>query len=64
FEKPKIEVNKEAGESPGGEQAEEGERMATEAAEAAAHMEHAESETEVLEQEEPGEEEPPTEAIE
>ena len=40
---------------------EEADHMATEAAEAAAHMEHGESETEFAE-EELGEEEPPMEA--
>jgi hypothetical protein len=38
--------------------------MATEAAEAAAHMEHGESEAEFVEEGEPGEDEPPVEAAE
>ena len=59
-EKPEVESSGEVEETSGSE---EGERMATEAAEAAAHMEHAEGEAEVVE-EEPGEVEPPMEPVE
>jgi pilus assembly protein FimV len=59
-DKPEVESSGEVEETSGSE---EGERMATEAAEAAAHMEHAEAEAEIVE-EEPGEAEPPMEAVE
>ena len=59
-EKPEIESSGEVEETS---DSEEGERMATEAAEAAAHMEHAQGEAETV-KEEPGEAEPPMEAVE
>ena len=59
-EKSEVETG---GEAEGNEVAGEGERLATEAAEAVAHMEHAQSEAEIIE-EEPEEEEPPMEAAE
>jgi len=59
-EKPEVEMSGDVEETSGSE---EGERMATEAAEAAAHMEHSEGEAEMVE-EEPGEAEPPMEGVE
>lgn len=52
-EKPDVEINEELGKTENADHAEEPDHMATEAAEAAAHMEHAESETEFVEEEEP-----------
>jgi len=52
-EKPEMETSEQAGETEKGEPVEEAEHMATEAAEAAAHMEHAEGETELAEEEPP-----------
>jgi len=52
-EKPDVEINEEIGKTESADRAEEPDHMATEAAEAAAHMEHVESETEFVEEEEP-----------
>jgi hypothetical protein len=62
-ESEKPEGGEETDKAEDSESVEESDHMATEAAEAAAHLEHAESETDVAE-EEPGEEEPPIEAAE
>ena len=62
-ESEKPEGGEETSKAEDSEPLEESDHMATEAAEAAAHLEHADSETDIAE-EEPGEEEPPIEAAE
>src|SRR5215216_6267278 len=52
-EKPDLEISEEIGKTESAAHAEKPDHMATEAAEAAAHMEHVESETEFVEEEEP-----------
>src|SRR5215212_6458837 len=52
-EKPDVEISEEISKTESADHAEEPDHMATEAADAAAHMEHVESETEFVEEEEP-----------
>src|SRR5215213_8536708 len=52
-EKPDVEISEEIDKTESADHAGEPDHMATEAAEAAAHMEHVESETEFVEEEEP-----------
>src|SRR5215213_4410113 len=52
-EKPVVEISEEIDKTESADHAGEPDHMATEAAEAAAHMEHVESETEFVEEEEP-----------